>query len=144
MRLTISFDVEASGPVFNGDWAFTILRYRYILTKTLGDRAVNMIKAYLPTQYKYLSNPESLHGTKHFHPGLYESDIHTDRSTADVNLVHDTPVVYGPWLEGLGSRNQTTRFKGYHTFRKMAQMLNLEAEAIAEDVIQIYIRELNA
>ncbi len=31
--------------------------------------------------------------------------------------VHDSNVVYGPWLEGVSSRNQTTRFKGYAMFR---------------------------
>ena len=144
MRLVISFDVSAKGPVFDGTWAFTVMRYRFALTQTLGKMGVNWIKNYLPSVYEYLKNPSVLHGTKHFYPGLYESDIHTDRQTVDINLVHDTPVVYGPWVEGVGSRNATTRFKGHHAFRLAAQQLNLEAEAVANEVIQIYIKELNA
>jgi hypothetical protein len=32
--------------------------------------------------------------------------------------------VYGPWLEGVGSRNfPVTRFRGYHAFRVAAQEL---------------------
>lgn len=32
--------------------------------------------------------------------------------------------VYGPWLEGVGSRNATTRFKGYWAFRKASEALD--------------------
>ena len=31
---------------------------------------------------------------------------------------------YGPWLEGTSSRNQSTRFKGYHSFRKTTEWFN--------------------
>lgn len=144
MKLTFSFDVHAKGPVFNGTWYLILSQYRYALTSVLGQEAVNRIRNYLPTVYEYLTNPASLHGTKHFFPGLYQSDIHTDRQTTDINLVHDTPVVYGPWLEGVGSRNETTRFKGHHAFRLIAQQLELEASAIADRTIQVYIEELNA
>jgi hypothetical protein len=38
-------------------------------------------------------------------------------------MISDGGVVYGPWLEGTSSRNQSTRFKGYGTFRKTAQYI---------------------
>jgi hypothetical protein len=142
----ISFVVKASGPVFNGAWIGIMNRYKYKITEVIGNEAVNRIRAYLPTQYQYLRNPGSLgwHKTKHFHPGLYTSDIHTDRASVSVNLVHDTRVTYGPWLEGVGSRNATTRFKGYHTFRIIATELNTEAADIAERELPPYLAELNA
>src|SRR5882757_3566885 len=31
--------------------------------------------------------------------------------------IWDQRMIYGPWLEGTGSRNRTTRFKGYRTYR---------------------------
>lgn len=37
--------------------------------------------------------------------------------------VTDQGVIYGAWLEGVGSRNRTTRFKGYFTFRRTCQQL---------------------
>jgi hypothetical protein len=56
----------------------------------------------------------------------------------------DGDVVYGPWLEGVGSRNSpVTRFAGYHTFRKAGQKLNGEAGVIANVVIKPYIGEIN-
>lgn len=49
--------------------------------------------------------------------------------------IHDGKMVYGPWLEGTGSRNRTTRFKGYRTFRIITQELNKRAQIIAEQVV---------
>lgn len=40
----------------------------------------------------------------------------TRRAAAEV--VTDRGVVYGPWLEGVGSRNRTTPFKGYFAARR--------------------------
>lgn len=142
--MDIDITVDATGPVFHiAEWSSILEAYQTRVTEALGQEAVNRIKNYLPTVYKYPSDPSSLHNTKHFIPGLYESDIHTDRQSPSVNLVHDTPVVYGPWLEGVGSRNAVTRFKGYHTFRIIAQELQLEASDIAEREIPPFIAELN-
>lgn len=63
------------------------------------------------------------------HPtGFYESHIRAERVDAETWSVNDTNVIYGPWLEGTGSRNYPmTRFQGYHTFRivknRMAQKM---------------------
>jgi hypothetical protein len=43
---------------------------------------------------------------------------------ADYHVVTDGGIVYGPWLEGTGSRNRTTRFKGYRSFRLTTQQMN--------------------
>jgi|TARA_R110000751_G_scaffold97232_2_gene189236 hypothetical protein len=40
------------------------------------------------------------------------------------NTLVKTNVVYGAWIEGTSRRNATTRFKGYHMFRKATQSLN--------------------
>lgn len=67
------------------------------------------------------------------HPtGYYESRIRVSRAIADTDLVHDSNVVYGPWLEGVGSRNRTTRFKGYHVFRIVAGGMQQRAVDVAD------------
>jgi hypothetical protein len=77
------------------------------------------------------------------HPtGRYESHVH-DTVVGDNPSVVDDRVVYGPWLEGTGSRNRTTRFKGYHTFRLIAQRLRREAPAIADRVVSEHLRRLS-
>lgn len=68
------------------------------------------------------------------HPtGYYQSHITTNR-VGEAYIVTDGTVVYGPWLEGTGSRNDETRFKGYFTFRLVAQKVEVKASSIAEDV----------
>jgi len=52
-------------------------------------------------------------------------------------------LVYGPWLEGVGSRNATTRFKGYFSMRKAANSVAAKAKAIAQPVIDTFTRKAN-
>lgn len=62
--------------------------------------------------------------------GYYESHVHINNTTNGA-VVEDGGLagpVYGPWLEGVGSRNATTRFKGYHAFRNAAQALERRIE----------------
>jgi hypothetical protein len=76
--------------------------------------------------------------------GFYRSQIKAERRTGtgrthyDV-VVHDSGVVYGPWLAGTGSRNApVTRFKGYTHWRKAAQRI----EKLAKDTIVGTLRQL--
>ena len=138
--------VDVSGPVFDGRAEAAAHAFAHHVEEELGDLGVTMIRAYLPTQYQYLSNPASLgfHGNRnHFIPGYYQSVIHK-LDAGDSVLIHDTPCVYGPWLEGVGSRNATTRFKGYHTFRVIAQLLQGIAVEVAYSELPPYIEEMNA
>lgn len=52
-------------------------------------------------------------------------------------------VIYGPWLEGTSSRNQTTRFKGYAMFRRTKQQLDKEKDRIMGRAIARAARRLN-
>lgn len=73
--------------------------------------------------------------------GAYESRIDHQSSTTRAR-VHDNRTIYGPWLEGTGSRNATTRFKGYANARKAAQQLDAGATALADQVIREHLSEL--
>lgn len=74
--------------------------------------------------------------------GHYRSNIRVRRSGSFYE-VHDSGVVYGPWLEGVGSRNfPVTRFKGYALFRKSWQRFRGGAGAIAQRVMNQYTRGL--
>jgi hypothetical protein len=64
--------------------------------------------------------------------GYYQSRVVTDMSVGDTDLIHDSNVVYGPWLEGTGSRNRTTRFKGYHVFRIVTRGMQQRAVDLAD------------
>lgn len=71
----------------------------------------------------------------------YRTRIRAVRTGGDWE-VDDSGVIYGPWLEGTGSRNKTTRFKGYRTFRYVAQMVDRNADQIAERVLRPYVARL--
>lgn len=57
--------------------------------------------------------------------------------------IHDDyQIVYGPWLEGVGSRNApVTRFRGYASFRKAAQ--TLERSPFPDEEMGRLVRRLN-
>lgn len=77
------------------------------------------------------------------HPtGYYEAHITTIRRGL-TRVIHDGGVIYGPWLEGTGSRNfPVTRFKGYSTFRRVKQALQVKALPIAERALPSYLRRM--
>ena len=73
----------------------------------------------------------------------YETQLATERS-GDTQLIHDRGVIYGPWLEGVGSRNATTRFKGYHALRAAAQQLEAQAPQVLAPLVDLAVGRLNA
>lgn len=75
--------------------------------------------------------------------GNYESHIRVEGSGPSLKINDGGRIAYGPWLEGVGSRNRTTRFKGYHIFRVVTQVLQGKAVTIAERVSPRFIARLN-
>jgi hypothetical protein len=71
----------------------------------------------------------------------YETQIRMDRVGTDM-VVHDRGIVYGPWLEGVDSRNTRSRFKGYRSFRRATEGVARQAEPIAIRVVADYVREV--
>lgn len=77
------------------------------------------------------------------HPtGYYESKIVVDRAAREPT-VSDSGVIYGGWLEGISSRNKTTRFKGYFTFRKVKQKLDEDTPELVRQLTDQYIDRMN-
>lgn len=74
------------------------------------------------------------------HPtGYYQSHITLERGAGDAWVVHDNGVIYGPWLEGVGSRNSpVTRFPGYATFRRTKALIIRQAPQLAQQVMRRY------
>jgi hypothetical protein len=152
--MEIEFHVDARGPLFDGRAQAAVSAYARHIENFLADRAVTDIRNYLPTQYMYLGHHG---GTPQFNPvppdaGFLQAQIHTERASEDSVLVTDDPVIYGPWIEGVAPGNEIIwphrrnppprRFPGYHTFRKIAQKLNAEAEEIAQRELQPFLEEM--
>jgi len=50
---------------------------------------------------------------------------------------------YGPWLEGLGSRNRTTRFKGYWNLKRAYEYALSNWQAVAQPIVDKWMVKLN-
>ena len=75
--------------------------------------------------------------------GHYRRSIHGEVLTSRNGKVHDSKVVYGPWLEGTSSRNQRSRFKGYAAFRNAFQRLERAAQGVLNKHIGRAMKDLN-
>jgi hypothetical protein len=120
------------GPLFDGRAAIAADRWCADIRETVAREGMRRIHARLG---QVLQHPT----------GYYESKIHTELGLEDI-VITDEPVVYGPWLEGVGSRNYpNTRFKGYRTFRIVSQALDRQMGMLAEvRLIQGgYLAEMN-
>jgi hypothetical protein len=58
-------------------------------------------------------------------------------------VVHDRGVIYGPWLEGVSSRNDTTRFKGYASLRAAAQAIEDQVDDLVADAVERGVARMN-
>jgi hypothetical protein len=122
-------EVTVSGPLFDGRAHLAVEAYLDAATKLVAEHAANLVKTRLD---QVLQHPT----------GHYRSLIQTDRQQNEW-AVTDSNCVYGPWLEGVGSRNETTAFKGYGTFRLVIQELKPLVEVIAEPILLPYVAKMN-
>jgi hypothetical protein len=121
---------RATGPVFDG-------RARAIV-----DDLLNAMSGKV-AQQGYDDVRTTLHGVLRHPTGNYEAHISVEHQRNDW-AVNDHGIVYGPWLEGVGSRNQTTRFKGYFTFRRVSNALQGKVTNLTRNVVETHIKRMNA
>lgn len=129
--LRMNVKVEQKGAIFNS-----------AATKAAGQRMVTRINDVL-AQEGVRRVQDRLDVVLQNPTGFYRSRIQVDRRS-QYRGISDGGVVYGGWLEGVDSRNKTTRFKGYRTFRIVGQSLARDKEELAAPIVQQYIREMNA
>jgi hypothetical protein len=75
---------------------------------------------------------------------IYWTRLYVDQAADGIGTaIHDDyQIVYGPWLEGVGSRNApVTRFRGYASFRKAAQ--TLERSTFPDEEMNKLVERLN-
>jgi hypothetical protein len=155
--MELSFDVSFSGRLFDGRAAAILHNYAEHLASVISDRAVTDIHAYLPTQYMYLGHNggDPRHNPVPPNAGALVASVVAERQSDEQYLVRGDRVTYGAWIEGVSTLNDVTwpgrisrglspRFPGYHTFRIIADELNIEAPGIAQIEITPYLGEINA
>lgn len=117
----LEVDVDTHGPLFDGQAQVALTAFLEDAKRAIAKQGAEDVRQELRPGHGYLT-------------GAYRSHVH-----ASLDRVVDGGVVYGPWLEGVGSRNRTTRFKGYHTFRLVKQRLREKAGPIAERELPKYL-----
>lgn len=128
-RVRINMSVTQKGPIFDAAVSKAAGRRMVIaINDAIAREGVHRALVYLGS---VLRNPT----------GYYESNIRVERRAIQ-RTVTDNDVVYGGWLEGIDSRNRTTRFKGYWTFRKMKQSLERDKVKLAQPYVYRFVREM--
>jgi hypothetical protein len=120
---SFGIDFRLKGPVVEGRGP--------AIVKAMTEVALHELADY--TRYEVLTQLDSVLVNP---TGYYESQIVADPVAPDIYSINDSGVIYGPWLEGIGSRNRDRPgFPGYHTFRIVRNRMAQKAGVIAEAAI---------
>lgn len=132
--------VKTKGPIFDGRAGQIINEESRSLVRTVVELGENRLSNVLRPRPAgvYLSIAQGGKST-----GNYRSHLHA-RSTGLHGIITDSGVIYGPWLEGTSSRNVTTRFKGYASFRKTGQWLQQQVPRLLQKTIARVAQRLNS
>lgn len=133
----VSVDVNFNGPLFDAyERDIATERARQDTEDAIQDAAYERVKALGQSRFRYVDK------SNHHVPGKW---LHSIRKTYEGDYpAVDTGIIYGYWLEGVGSRNfPKTRFKGYRMWRKATQQIQAEAEKIAQPHIDRAVARLN-
>lgn len=128
MSIELSFAVTTSGPLLDGRLEEEGRRLADEIEWDVGQQAL--------AEVHFLLDRSIRHPTPY-----YETQIRMERAQSDVS-VNDSGVVYGSWIEGTSSRNKTTRFRGYSSFRRAAQRVEAQVPRLAEPALQRAVRRL--
>lgn len=121
--------VTTSGPLFDGQAQGVM--------DAIVDESAHVVAAFALERVHYRLDRSIRHPTPY-----YETQITQQRAGLGEEIVHDRGIVYGPWLEGVGRRNATTRFKGYAAFRTATGQVQEKAVELVEGVITRHITQL--
>lgn len=116
-------EVILSGPLFDARGDIDMAQICDGIEHDVAEAGQNMVHSHL---VQFIRHPTPYYWTK----------IETRKNPEGPGVsIWDSFVIYGPWLEGVGSRNKTTRFKGYAAFRIEAALLQRRAGEIAERAV---------
>ncbi len=122
-------DVSTSGPLFDNLCQDIVRDWLDVTKREVADMGVRELDAF--------EMDKSGRGTGH-----YQSMITTRVIRYNDVLITD-PVIYGMWLEGSSKRNESTRFKGYHLWRRTRLRLRRVFKDVAQKKLdEYYIRRM--
>ncbi len=124
-------EIETDGPLFDGRWQPALEEF---VTDAVDEVARQGLANWHTALDLSLRHPT----------GHYESMLTEELVTSEVAVVHDRGMVYGPWLEGTGSRNSpVTSFPGYAGARRATQQLESQVDRVLAPLVVNLVRHLN-
>jgi hypothetical protein len=140
VMMKVSF--EGSGPIFKRDVPAWVDKAITSAVQELVDKGEERLNEVLRPQPQgvYLSVGAAKEGQAS--TGNYRRNLHT-KVLGLQGIITDGNVVYGPWLEGIDSRNMTTRFKGYAAFRRTKDFIDKLRQKVLKSHVERLVRKLN-
>lgn len=121
--------VTVSGPFFDGRDHAVIDAMCDAIAEAVADEGRDIVRLNADTSFR-TQTPYWVTQLHIADAGIHRRDV-------------ENGVIYTHWLEGVGSRNRTTRFKGYAMFRRAVQYLNSgPAELIANRVAHMFVARM--
>lgn len=126
----MAIDIVMQGPVLTGQAGAQVREMVHDIAARVTEAVTVDVHAYLPGVLK--------------HPtGVFEGSLVGDMVGPSMGRVF-SDLVYAPWLEGTSKRNQSTRFKGYHTFRLItAEFRAGRAAEVARPVVAEHVGRMS-
>lgn len=117
----VTVDADVKGPLADGTADQALQEWARNTAKAIADEGADMLRQF----------PMDKTGRAR---GGFQANIHVLQNGPEARIPAPMirGVTWGPWLEGTSSRNESTRFKGYHLFRKTRQALQKLAPEIGQ------------
>lgn len=130
-----SIEIDTSGPLFNGHAADDLAKMAEECQREVAKAAEDTWQSYMDSSFR--------------HPtGRYQSNVNIAKRDKDLVVNDGWPesrLPYGPWLEGIGSRNSpVTRFPGYHALKRAADTVSRDVDGICQPIVDKYVAEANS
>lgn len=131
----MAFNITYRGALFNG-----VAEAELVVAEAAVQRE---IAEYAEYQWQ-LNMTESFQNPSD--PPQYQSHVNILQREGDLVVNDGWPgsgLQYGPWLEGVGSRNVTSSFKGYRSMERARNSVAQKTDAIAQPIIDKFIAAAN-
>lgn len=122
----ISFRSRARGRISSGEIFSDVENYEHDVASAIAERAEDV---WVVNLMESIRNP-----TPYYWRKIHHYPISPTRYVVD-----DHDIVYGPWLEGVGSRNApVTIFPGYWSMRRAKEKMQVERGRIGRRILREY------
>jgi hypothetical protein len=130
-------DIQFDGPIFDSyERDIAVATAEQEIQDKIQDAVYERVKMLGQSQFRYVDQ------SNHHVPGKWLFSIRKGHDGDDPTVY--TNIIYGYWLEGIGSRNfPKTRFRGYRMWRETTQQIQAEVVDLAEEPISKAVARLN-